>query len=397
MAFEKIFHPHTIVKHFSVKIDGFEIMTDEIVSLEIKSDFFDFGFTGTLKIKDSFDLNNSGKLLFTGKNTLTISVQDFLKDKSTRTYRITQMNATQAGERFKVFDIEFMDEISFLLKNAYIGKSFTSTPIAAIKQYFTHLGIDDIIKKDKMSYDIIDTSTSQSFTVTAGESVFDFFKTIFRQDNIRMWQDRNTLHIKEVNPAEIKPLKDPNGDDLTYTNNTMNNEYLFKIHDMREDNNPSLEANLLKPVEKTFRFDGTKSIIDTTVNLNDAAKKMSMNTMDTSGLQQTIGAKFSKQATLETGNQAYDVFETYMRNNNLSIVVPGSLKYSNVGASAKVLLKGNNMYNNTQLEGDTLSSGAYFIASVSDRIIGDKLIHKIVLCRLDAQKPRKKKWTYIEQ
>ena len=80
-----------------------------------------------------------------------------------------------------------------------------------------------------------------------------------------------------------------------------------------------------------------------------------------------------------------------MRNNNLSIVVPGSLKYSNVGTSAKVLLKGNNMYNSTQLEGDTLSSGNYFIASVGDRIIGDKLIHKIVLCRLDAQKPRKKK------
>ena len=391
MAFEKIFHPHTIVKHLSIKIDGFEIMTDEIVSLEIKSDFFDFGFTGTLKIKDSFDLGNSGKLLFNGKNTLIISVQDFLKDKSVRTYRITQMNAIQAGERFKVYDIQFMDEISFLLKNAYIGKSFTGTPVSAIKTYFKHLGIDDIIKNDKMSYDIVDTSTSQSFTVTASQSVYEFFTTIFRQDNIRMWQDRSTLHIKELNPAEVKPLKDPNGDDLTYTNNTMNNEYLFKIHDMAEDSNPALEMNLAKPVEKTFRFNGTKSIIDTTVNLADASKKMSMNTMDVTGLQQTIGQKFSTQANFETGNQAFDVMETYMRNNNLQIVVPGSLKYANVGTSAKVMLKGNNMYNNTQLEGDTLSSGSYFIASVNDRVIGDKLIHKIVLCRLDAQKPRVKK------
>ncbi len=391
MAFEKIFHQNTVLKHLSIKIDGFEIMTDEIVSLELKSDFFTFGFTGAIKIKDSFDLNNSGKLLFNGNNKIVISTQDFLKDKTVRTYRITQMNAIQAGERFKVYDIQFMDEISFILKNAYIGKSFTDTPVNAFKQYLTHLGIDDIIKSDKMTYNIQDTSTKQSFTVTAGQSVFDFFSTLFRQDNIRMWQDRNTFHIKEVNPSEIEPLKDPNGDDLTYTNNTMNNEYLFKIHDMHEDSNPSLEVNLVKPIEKTFRFDGSKKIIDTTINLVDAARSMTMNTMDTTGLQQTIGEKYSTQANFETGNQNFDVLETYIRNNNLSIVVPGSLKYSNVGTSAKVLLKGNNMYNSTQLEGDTLSSGKYFIASVSDRIIGDKLIHKIVLCRLDAQKPRVRK------
>lgn len=391
MAFEKIFHQNTVLKHLSIKIDGFEIMTDEIVSLELKSDFFNFGFTGSIKIKDSFDLNNGGKLLFTGKNKIVISMQDFLKDKVIRTYRITQMNAIQAGERFKVFDIQFMDEISFILKNAYIGKSFTDTPVNAFKKYLTHLGIDDIIKTDKMSYDIIDTSTKQSFTVTANQSVYDFFSTIFRQDNIRMWQDRTALRIKEMVPAEVQPLKDPNGEDLTYTNNTMNNEYLFKIHDMHEDSNPSLETNAIKPVEKTFRFDGTKTIIDKTVNLTDAAKSMAMNTMDTTGLQQTIGERYGTQANFETGSQNFDVLETYMRNNNLSIVVPGSLKYSNVGTSAKVLLKGNNMYNATQLEGDTLSSGKYFIASVGDRIIGDKLIHKLVLCRLDAQTPRKKK------
>ena len=146
MAFEKIFHQNTVLKHLSIKIDGFEIMTDEIVSLELKSDFFNFGFTGSIKIKDSFDLNNGGKLLFTGKNKIVISMQDFLKDKVIRTYRITQMNAIQAGERFKVFDIQFMDEISFILKNAYIGKSFTDTPVNAFKKYLTHLGIDDIIK-----------------------------------------------------------------------------------------------------------------------------------------------------------------------------------------------------------------------------------------------------------
>lgn len=388
MNIEKILTNSTILRHYSIKIDGQEMIPDEIISLEVKNDFFNFGISGVLKIKDSFDLNNSGIVLFNSSNKLTISIQDFLQDKSYRTYVITSVNYEPADERFKIIDIHFVDEISYILNNTYLSKGFNTTPIAAFKEYLTYLGIDDIVSSNKMIYDIEDTSTLQQFVVPQNTSVFEYFSWLFMQDNIRIWQDRATLHIKEVKPASLIPQNDANGNQIIYTNNTLNNEYIFKIHDFTEETNPTLLVNAINPISRVFRYNGEKKIIDTTINLNDMVSDLTLNTMDVSGLQRTVGEKYSTQSIFTTGQQAHDLFSVYMRNNQVHIVIPGSVKYSNIGYVANVQFKGNPMYPKTQLEGDRLSSGKYFISAVSDRYIGDKLIQKLTLNRIDGQKPR---------
>jgi hypothetical protein len=40
------------------------------------------------------------------------------------------------------------------------------------------------------------------------------------------------------------------------------------------------------------------------------------------------------------------------------------------------------------LEGDRFHSGTYFVSKMTDRYIGNKLIQKLVLNRIDLQKPR---------
>jgi len=388
MSIEKIFNHVTILKHLSIKIDDVEINPTEIVTAEIKTSFFDFGVRGSIKIKDSFDLNNNKDQPFNNDNTISISARDFLKNQFYRTFKITKITSGLFGERMKIFDVEFIDEITYKLMNTYISRSFTDTPVNAFKEYLTHIGIDDLIASNRMEYDIVDSSTSHSFVVPQDISALEFFTKFLKQENIRFWQDRNKFYIKEIDISSVPPLLKPDGTDLHYSNDVLNNEYVFKIHDFNMHNNSSLEINLLKPIEKTFRYDGNKEIIDITNNLTEVTPTLALNNIDTTNYQETSGEKYKTQGHFTQGNQDYDVFDILIHNNNLDIVVPGTFLYSNVGTIVNISLKGNHLYSSSQLQGDSLVNGKYFVAEVSDRIVGDKIINKLELCRLDSQNPR---------
>lgn len=389
MGVEKILNGSTILKFLSVKIGDVEIPQDEIIALEIKQDFYDFGIFGTLKIKDSFDLTNNGLIEFDGTNTITISTIDFLEHRSVRTYRIIANKVNPDTERFKILDFSFEDEITFILKNTYLSKGFTAKPVDALKEYFTHLGIDDIVETDKISYNLADVGTSRNFVVPQNVSVLDHFMYLFKRENIRFWQDRKGIHVNRLVPSEMTPLEDSNGV-VEYSNKVGNNEYIFKIHDTQEIINHTILTNSLLPKETIYRYNYVKEIVDTTLNLTDEFENLKLNSnksFDNSDLQQTNGSKLVTQGYFETGGQTYDLFDVYMNNNLLTIAVPGSLEFSNIGNVAEIVLKGNPLYAKSDMENNEFSSGRYFISRVSDRIIADKMINRLTLIRVDSVKP----------
>ena len=132
MSTEQIFNTSTVLKFLEVKIDDVIIHQDEIISLEFKQDFFDFGIFGSMKIKDSFDLTNNGLVEFNASNKIVVSITDFSGEKSKRTYRIIKTKPGPAADRFKVLDFYFVDEITFILKNSYLSKGFAAKPIDAL-------------------------------------------------------------------------------------------------------------------------------------------------------------------------------------------------------------------------------------------------------------------------
>jgi len=391
MGIEKILHKNTILQYQEIQIDGFPIVQDDIHALDFEYDFFNLAITGTLKIKDSFDINNNGQINFNGDNLVTISLRDFSETNFKRTFRIIDIKQEPALERFKVNTYILQDEISWILQNAYISKSFTDTPVNAFKNYLTHLGIDDLVETNRMSYDIVDTSTEQSFVVPQNQSVLDFFNYILRKDNIRIFQDRNSFYVKEVIPSEIEitTVNEMQGEELTFTDNTINNEHIFKVHDYFQENNPIAILDGRQPAASIFRFENVKKITDETLNLADVLDDLSLNTQDIS-LQNTYGTFLKDQEDLTQGSQKANLLDTYIKNNFISIAVPGTLKYGRVGQIVRLNIKGNPLYADTSLEGDVYSSGKYFVTRVVDRIIADKLIQKIELNRVDATKPRSK-------
>lgn len=407
MGTETIFNENTILSYRSISIGGYTIPDDELLTYEVQHDFFTFAIIGRIVIKDSYDFFNKNIVKLDNTTRIIISLCDFMGDIFYRTFRIVDSVAMPTNDRFKTYTIQFIDEISFILSNAYIGKGFTASPITAFETYMKELSIGTLIDKDKLSYlvenKITDKMPSHNFIVPQNTNVLDFFFNYFRRYNVRLWQDRKSIYINEVKPANLSVQTDKDKNIILYSNNTLNNEYMYKIHDFHQMGNPSGKTNETLPIGKTYRFSKDKKIVNTTINLNDILGDLLLNNKnetapkiqnaptnaETSTLQQTTGEKLGTQTADTLGGQIANLFDVYMQNNRMLAAVPGSFKYSNVGRIVKVELKGNPLYPDTALEGDKVSSGKYFISAVSDRIIGDKLIQRLTLNRIDQQEPRK--------
>lgn len=386
MGPEKLLNDSTLLRQTSISIDGFSLIPDDIITLEFSQDLFEFGIEGTLKIKDSFDIFNNGEIRFIKDNKITVYIEDFLQKKSIRTYYITDVRTIQQNERFKILDISFIDEITYKLKNTYLSKSFNSTPVAAFQEYLEHLGINDLLTASKLTTNIIDTSTVTSFVVPQDRNVLNFFMYLFKRYNIHMYQDLNSLNITEIIPSSLT-LKQLDGNNVLYTNATLNNGYMFKIHEYESVTNQTYSSNLSKPAEMIYRYDTEKVITKDTFNLVDVYNDLKINNLDMSTVQP--GNKFSTQASTSTDKRKYELFNEFINNSELAVVVPGSVEFGNIVSLINTEFSGNPLFSDTAHERDFYMSGKYIITKVSSRLLGDRFIQKLTCSRLDHQTPRK--------
>jgi hypothetical protein len=392
MGIESILLDSTILKFLEVKIDDFKILQDEIASLEVKYNFFDFRIKGTIKFKDSFDMGNSGLVKVGNNNLITISAMDRGETKSFRTFRVVNSNVVVINDRAKIYDIQFQDEISWILENTFENATWEGSPVKALKTYLNTPKVQAIIKSDKLTVKAVDTGSNRTFTVPKNENVLDFMVRMLRKDNIRLYQDRNTIYIKEVKPSSFdNVINDALGEDLVFTNDVAQNSYLFKIHDFKDIKNDTATVNELAPVIKVNSKVSPKNISTVTISLPDFFADLQLNDMDLGNIQLTSGEKLETSEELAVGWQKAKLFDTFMLNQQMYIAVKGTFKYSNIGTVVKTKMKGSVASNDTNLEGDRLTSGNYFVFGVSDRFLGDKLIQRLHLGRLDAQKVREKK------
>jgi len=384
MSLDKILNESSILTHLVISIDGKEFIPEDVISMEIRNELDSFALSGSIQIKDTYDLFNAKVVQPNGNNLITLSISDFFEQKSIRTFRIIDTKTDKVNGRFKLINFDFVDELSFQLNNTYLSKSFNDTPIAAFQQYLTHLGIDQLLTKDKLVTDIVDTSTKQMFVVPQNISILEFFESKFKQDNIRIWQDRNGLNVKELSLVQ-QPLNIPTtANPVLYTNNITNNLYKYKIHEYSEYRNRTVLTNSNYPLSRTYRYVTDKLILSKTLNLVDEISNLKLNTEDMSAIQLNSIPRFDTQSTIGTKIQQFELFDTFMHNNSISCVVSGDIKTSNVGNIANTEFLGNILYSDDNV--DTNSCGQYLIWGVTDRLVGDKLMQKLDLVRLDGRK-----------
>jgi len=382
MTIAKIFTPGTVYNELTITVGEQVIQKEDIVQFKTFQKIDEFGLSATLEIIDTYDLNNNGLTQFNANTVVSVSMTDFFKTTAIRTFRILDCIVNIHRESHKSYSFDLIDEITYTLSNAFISKGFNDTPVNAIRAYFKELSIDTMISNDKLLLDIVDTSTVSQFVVPQNESVLDFFIYLFKQENIRFYQSRNAIHIKEIIPSALSLALDSTGAIVEYSNNTTNNNYMYKIHDFQQSTN-GLSTAAEYPVTETFRFNGDKIISSSTLNLQDVASDFAINKPITfSDFQSSTGIKFNKQEIFLTKNQRHDLFNKYMQYQEISIVTPGDFKCQLLSL-VKASFKGNAIFKESATKGDVASSGNFVIVQIDECVLIDKFVQKIVLQRLN--------------
>lgn len=402
MIGEEIFTQITTLKKLDIKINGYVVLPEDAVSFDIKWSFEHFGVTGTLVFKDSYDLFSSGAM--GSFSLIDIYAQDIYSTFFKRTFKVIGENSKSYNGRFKLVKLDFIDQAFFKMRQTYKSKGFVNkTYTEALNEYLKQYDIDKLLLDNKITKDFDDTLIKRSFTIPANMSMYDFFMKSIHNEGYRFYQERDKAYIKKIdfNKLELAKIEK---EDLEYSNNVSNNEYGFKIHDHDIISNPVMQSNDEKPVVTHMSYDPSlKSINKTTNNLSNVYNTMELNKKEppdkpkianapqettVATAQQTTGSKFVTDFDVNANKQKVEVENTFIKNNGIVIVVPGNYKYNKIGQLVKVTLKGNPMITDSSIEGDVSNSGKYFVAGVHDRYIGDKLIQKLTLYRVDMQAPR---------
>lgn len=391
-SFEKIFNEVTTLRTFSIEINDNPILNEDVISLELMFAFNKPFISGNLVMKDSYGIATLN--LWDGETKIKVYAVDLYGEKFSRVFRISNIANDEYNERFKRYNISLIDELYYTLANTYLSKSYTNDPITAFKEYMTELKLDTYLSDNKMTGEYDSLDDKYSFIVPQDRSVYDFFSYEFRQHGLRFWQSRKSLNVKAVTIKDLEFVQHegPNGlQNAKYSNHSDNDLYGFKIHDFKLSYNNIIDSNKVLPIVKHQYYDITKKIIDTTTNnLTDVYADMTLNNKDMSKLQHTTGEKYVVDADIFINKQKIELEDVFIQNNSLTIVVPGNFKHNAVGYLAEVNLKGNVVIKAQSTEGDVFHSGKYLITSISDRYIGDKLVQKLTLNRIDFQEPRTK-------
>lgn len=387
MSTDSIWTQSAQLKIVSIHINDIEIIPEDLISVEIQWNLSDFAVQGYLEMKDTYDLMSTG--IFDGTAILKIYAEDLYGEKFYRKFKISGISTSEYNERFRLLNINFVEDVFNTLNKLYRSKGFKNkTYTEAFESYLLEHNIDEMLSEYKITKELEDSIQRRDFVVSQDVSVLDFFNRVFRNEGYRLYQERNKIILKEVNFNEL-PEAEVDGNILDFSNNTSNNYYGFKIHDFKVGSQDTITMNAVRPVIKHFAYDiNSKTMNTETENLETIYESLKLNNADFKNIQQTIGEKYSTDFDSVLGKQKMDIEDVFLKNNNLEIVVPGNFKYNKLGYIVNVTLKGNIFIVRNSSEGDVINSGRYFISSISDKIVGDKMIQKIILNRVDAQNKR---------
>ncbi len=227
-----------ILKEFKITLNDIVLSKEDIITTEILWDKSKLDVTGSVVIKDTFNLSNLG--IFDGATVIDIYSVDIFDTVFHRKFRITKVLKEKYNGTFDVVVLNFMDEVSYKLKNTYIGKSFNGKLSDCISSYFDHLEISKLLEATKIKLDIEDTSIVSNFAVPQDRSFYDFISQELKLQGYTWFQTRNSLHIvgrENLLIESIEKIEHP------FTDKTANAMYSFKIHDIKHNFNDLLSMN----------------------------------------------------------------------------------------------------------------------------------------------------------
>lgn len=379
MPLSTIMTVSTVMKNFKVQLNDLTLPDDDIMDVRMSNSFFKFGVNASLTFKDSYSLLNSKSIKFDGTTVVNITVIDFMQNRRKFNFVVYDMEVMDAA-RVNTITLKLIDPFAYKLQNLYVPKSFSGTIVDAFNSVYQNYGLEAELSKNKLTLVTESAGESKSFIMGSQQSAMDFFNVEFRLANIRMWQDDKHVYIKEFKLSSAEQNEKP------YKGNSTNNNYLFKIHDFKKTDLKKSNVPLLLPRQEVVRF-RNKTVIRDTINLSDFYSELLLNGNDEFKAIQDDATGNSYSTMNDTVEaQKYDLFNIFMKNEQLDIVVAGTLKENQPGKVVKVELADKSMYVQAQQLGNRTSSGKWFCTCVQSRFLGGRFIQRLRLGRFDHPK-----------
>lgn len=366
---------------FTFFLDDYEVNLEDVVTVQLNWER-DFCVEGKMVLKDTFDFSNQDK--FKGTTIVTIYGRDVHEEIFLRRFRVTFVRKEKYNEHSDVFELGLMDIYSYEFKNTYLSKGFYDTPANIIEAYLEELQLNPLLKAERIQKDF-ETSDKVKLVVPQDRCFYDFIKVELDKLGLVLWQERKKLVLrkKETILPPLLPLFNK-----PFKNNSDVQMYGWLIDDMKIEFNNIVKLNEKMPNVDVNCYDfNTKLENEILMPLSVVYWDNKLSVNESLQTQQTRGVKLTTQERLTDYKIRYDVADTYNMNNSIELTLPGNFKFSQILQRVDLQLKGNINNVESRLKGDKFFSGQYYITSVKDRFIGERLVQRYKINRVDFNEP----------
>jgi hypothetical protein len=354
----------------TVGADPFKLITEVIISVEIETKNNTPVITGRLIVDDLYDLNS---LVPWETSTITVEYTDLFEDNYAKNFVITKIIEGVDDAFKKTFIIELQDTFSYKLSKSFLSKGFNSSLTTALKEYIKYLELDDDL-------DIEDSLEFINFVVPKNISNLDFFVNELRNYGFIFYQNKTSIIVKSVANLAVSAL--PDNSDKIYLNETDNQYYKNKIIDLqvgfmnREDVDHKTRSIAFNNLTKTIDIDDTNDLSPYYLGDNN------INLQETENIQDLTSLKDVTQSHLDFNKHLLNMHDSFNKQSTIEMIVNGYV-INDINQIFELKLKGNLGTNTTQDAGNKIINGKYVSHTVVDKIIGDTLIQKIKLHRVN--------------
>lgn len=369
-----------ILKYIDIELQDknnkkYKLTLEELMTFECHYKRHNASIYGSIIIADKGDLANIIDL-----KTCTVKVYfvDNYDEVLYRTFKIINTIESYNNRNAKIYTFKLRDDVSYFLDNLYISKSFTSSRTSALLDIISEYKLNALLTSTKLKIETEDDGIIGNLVLNKNLSVLDFFEKEFNRIGFSFFQNKKGLYIKNKDNLLPNSLPVING---VFSQIATNQLYKNKIYEF--SNIPAQKEELDKtPKQNSYYYDiAQKKMVPITVNIDSLQSELTMN-KNTTDMQETVGFKAKFQNRMDDSQQKNDIRERYLHASKSKIVVNGYIN-NDINKIIEMELLGNKGSASTQTEGNIVSSGKYIILSITDKIIGDKMLQLIEVGRSD--------------
>lgn len=334
------------------------------------------------------------------KNIFRIVVVDSQDFKVDRTFLCSTSDRQGQGDRSgDVYDILLQDIYSYYLlqvQPSTHATSYKGEPISIIEQIMDDAFKmpDEILRSfnipvielrvQRNTFDFLTKSESYTFKPPQNRCAYDCVLYECIKHNVAVYQDFSSFHIIENLDVHNLPIK-TSSDGSPLFSETANSEYEFKVCDKVKQ--PKAPVNLENVKISVSKNSGGKSQETETLDFNEFIRTIELN----NNADELLNTLETREVTESSGNSGiesilYEYTEKYLMYNTLSIYCSCTLLDCCPGTVTSVELRPISGYSTEQYQGDQRYSGNWFIMNTTFKIVGQRFITRLILCRFDNPK-----------